>query len=230
MMSAEEKQSLAASMQWFHSIDLGDGVVTAGMKPAEALRVEADLAFRYGVEGHSVIDFGAADGFFSFEAKRRGAARVLATDRWDQGATIRPDVPATWNRKKRFESAKACLGLEIEELQADVSEITANTVGTFDTVLFLGVLYHLKDPLGAIETVARMARKTLVVETAIDAGDVDRPAMIFYPGSELNNDPNNWWGPNAACLVGMMKVAGFETVVVDRGSCFPGRAWVYGLR
>lgn len=74
----------------------------------------------------------------------------------------------------------------------DVMDLAPETVRTFDIVLFAGVLYHLRNPFLAIELVARLAKETLIVETHLDAIDVSRPAMIFYPGRELNNDPTNW--------------------------------------
>src|SRR4249920_1793425 len=70
----------APAINWFHSLTLPGGENTAGVKSAEVLGVEADVVFRHGVTGKSVLDIGAWDGFFSFEAERRGAARVLATD------------------------------------------------------------------------------------------------------------------------------------------------------
>ncbi|MBI3117610.1 MAG: methyltransferase type 11, partial [Candidatus Hydrogenedentes bacterium] len=68
------------NIRWFHSMDLGSGQVTRGLKPREVLGMEAEIIFRYPLAGKTVLDVGAWDGFFSFEAERRGAARVLATD------------------------------------------------------------------------------------------------------------------------------------------------------
>ncbi|HEX7784685.1 MAG TPA: hypothetical protein VF653_00555, partial [Methylomirabilota bacterium] len=77
---------LSAQVQryfWFHSIDLGHGVVTPGTKPSKALRAEADAIFGpLDLRGKSVLDIGAWNGYFSFEAKRRHAERVLATDHY----------------------------------------------------------------------------------------------------------------------------------------------------
>ncbi|HEU4935838.1 MAG TPA: hypothetical protein VFT39_05245, partial [Vicinamibacterales bacterium] len=85
-------------------------------------------------------------------------------------------------------------------------------VGTFDVVLFLGVLYHLRHPFLALERVASVAREYLIVETVVDLVGFRRPAMAFYPGPELNKDPTNWWGPNIPAVKGMLETLGFREV------------------
>jgi hypothetical protein len=83
--------TLHAPKRWFHSIDLGEGLLTKGDKPNFILRGRADVVFRHGVAGKTVLDIGAWDGFYSFEAERRGAARVLATDHSHaEGLGLRP--------------------------------------------------------------------------------------------------------------------------------------------
>jgi hypothetical protein len=67
-------------------------------------------------------------------------------------------------------------------------------------MLFAGVLYHLRHPLFELERVAKLVSSELIVEMHLDAMDYDRPAMVFYPGAELNSDDTNWWGPNRACV------------------------------
>jgi tRNA (mo5U34)-methyltransferase len=84
-------------------------------------------------------------------------------------------------------------------------------------VLFIGVLYHLRDPILALERVASVTRHMLVVETEADLVGFRRPAAAFYPGGEVNDDPTNWWGPNIAAVEGMLRAVGFtETRVVSR--------------
>jgi tRNA (mo5U34)-methyltransferase len=82
----------------------------------------------------------------------------------------------------------------------------------FDVVLFLGVLYHLRHPLLALERVASVTRELMIVETVVDLVGFRRPAMVFYPDRELNNDPTNWWGPNAAAVEAMIRSVGFDEV------------------
>jgi tRNA (mo5U34)-methyltransferase len=126
-----------AGVNWYHRIDLGGGIVTPGVDQTESrlrpLRIPQDLS------GKTVLDIGAWDGFFSFEAERRGAKRVLATDSYSWGG-------GGWGTKDGFETARRILGSAVEELQIDVMDLSPDRVGTFDVVLFIGVLYHLRHP------------------------------------------------------------------------------------
>jgi len=153
-----------------------------------------------------VLDVGAWDGFFSFEAERRGAARVLATDdfSWSGGG---------WGTQDGFRLAHEALGSKVEDLRVDPLDLSVERVGTFDVVFLFGVLYHVRNPLLVLERVAPVCKDLLIVETYVDQrmGE-DYPAMVFYPGSELSNDPTNWWGPNACCVEAMLHTVGFPNV------------------
>ena len=92
--------------------------------------------------------------------------------------------------------------------------LSPERVGSFDVVLFLGVLYHLPNPLLALERVALVTRDLLILETVVDMVGVRRPAAAFYPDRELNGDPTNWWGPNHAAVIGMLRSVGFTGVDV----------------
>ena len=142
-----DRETLAERVRqfhWFHSIDLGYGVITPGSK-SPAIHQAEYAAFFDPVEfrGRSVIDIGA------------------------------------WNGA---------------------------------LVLLLGVFYHLLDPIAVLQQIAKLTREVLIVETHTDALGISRPAMIMYPGSELSNDPTNWWGPNPACMVALLKECGFAKV------------------
>ena len=152
-----------------------------------------------------MLDVGAWDGFFSFEAERRGAARVVAADyySWHGGG---------WGSKAGFELARTTLGSKVEDVDIDVMDLSPERVGTFDVVFFLGVLYHLRHPLLALERIASVTRKLLVLETVVDMEGISRPAAAFYPRRELNNDPTNWWGPNVPALHAMLGDVGFDDV------------------
>ena len=91
-------------------------------------------------------------------------------------------------------------------------DLSPERVGQFDVVFFLGVLYHLRHPLLALERIASVTRKLLILETVVDMAGIGRPAMAFYPGRELNNDPTNWWAPNLPALHGMLRDVGFAEV------------------
>lgn len=216
-MTKDELQQRVSALRWYHTIDLGHGVVTPGVDntPERLARLDlpADLS------GRSVLDIGAWDGFFSFEAERRGAARVVASDfyawhgeGWGSG-----------QGKAGFELARRALGSRVEDVDVDVMDLSPDRVGLFDIVLFLGVLYHLPNPLLALERVAAVTRSLLVLETVVDMVGLSRPAAAFYPGRELNDDPTNWWGPNHAAVHGMLRAVGFasvETVTPMRGPVY----------
>jgi len=192
-----------ARISWRHPIDLGNGLVTPGPDPAPERLSGLNLPER--LDGLSVLDVGAWDGFFSFEAERRGAQRVVATDWFCWGGP-------GWGTKDGFDLARRALGSNVEDIEVDVPDLLPETVGTHDLVLFLGVLYHLRDPLLALERVASVTRGTLVVETLVDMLSTRTPVAAFYPGAELNRDDTNWWGPNPRAVEGMLRAVGFREV------------------
>jgi len=184
-------------------MELGPGVTTPGIHDTPS-RV-AGLELPESLAGRTVLDVGAWDGFFSFEAERRGAARVVATDSfcWHGPG---------WGTKAGFELARQALGSRVEDADIDVMDLSPERVGTFDVVLLIGVLYHLRHPLLALERVASVTRDLLILETVVDMVGVRRPAAAFYPGGELSDDETNWWGPNAPAVHGMLKDVGFSSV------------------
>ncbi len=191
------------SLSWFHSIDLGGGLVTPGTDNSpqkyERLHLPESLA------GKTVLDIGAYDGFFSFAAERLGADRVLAVDTlaWERGGA------SGW---PCFELAHGVLGSRVEAQKVDIHDVADAGLGTFDVVFCLGVIYHLRDPLRALEAVAKVTNDLLVLETHTDATHVRRPAMVFYEGDELAGDASNWVGPNEALLASWLREAGFRDI------------------
>jgi tRNA (mo5U34)-methyltransferase len=204
-MTVEDLERRVATHRWYHSIDLGGGIVTRGIDDTPVRLARLDLPAS--LEGLSVLDIGAWDGFFSFECERRGASRVVATDYYSWHGS-------GWGAKAGFELAREALRSRVEDVDVDVMDISPERLGTFDVVLFLGVLYHLRHPLLAIDKIAAVTRGTLILETVVDLVGLTRPAMAFYPDRELNADPTNWWGPNQTAVVGMLKSAGFDDVTV----------------
>jgi tRNA (mo5U34)-methyltransferase len=188
---------------WFHTIDFGGGVISPGHCTSAVLKAKADCYFSVSPKGKTVLDIGCWDGFFSVEALRRDAARVLATDhyvwqtQWSRGA---------------FDLVRERLAPQLEVQDIDVYDISPSTVGTFEFVLFAGVLYHTRHPLLALERAASVCTDVLVVETVLDATSLRRPAMVFYPGTELKHDPSNWWGPNRLCVEAMLRDVGFKEI------------------
>jgi tRNA (mo5U34)-methyltransferase len=212
---AELRQAIK-DYDWYHSIELRPGITTPGR--AAERNVLPYLGLPEDLSGMSVLDIGCWDGFFSFECERRGAKRVVATDVWE-----------TLGREA-FDFARAELGSSVEPVQASVYDLPDALGGErFSLVLFLGVLYHLKHPLLAIEKVAEVTAPgaLAIVETAVDAEQLmDRPMMAFYPGDELNHDPTNWWTPNVPALASMLEVSGF-TAVVSRVQLYGGNRSVF---
>jgi len=125
--------------------------------------------------------------------------------------------------------ARRLLGSRVEDQVIKVEDLSPETVGTFDVVLFLGVLYHAQDPMRYLRNVRSICKGQLILETHVDAEDYSRPAMVFYPGSVLNNDPSNYWGPNRAAVEAMLREVGFprvEFITNYWGSRIVVHAWV----
>jgi tRNA (mo5U34)-methyltransferase len=205
----QELRSRVQQLTWYHSIDLGNGIITPGRgndkKRAEWLKLPASF------KGKSVLDVGAFDGFFSFEAEKRGAKRVLATDSYAWSESHH------WASKQSFDLAKTTLNSKVEEMIIDVLELSPERVGMFDVVLFLGVLYHMKYPLMALERVASVTREMIVLETLVDMLHYSQPAVAFYPDDEMFGDATNWHGPNPAAVKAMLHEVGFNRVEIVSG-------------
>ena len=202
-MDRAELEKAAAAIQWAHRIDLGKGVVTPGLwdtpKMLERLRLPADLS------GQTVLDVGAWDGFYAFEAERRGARRVLATDSFTwQGKS--------WGSKAGFELARRTLTSRVEDREIEVEDLSPQTAGVFDLVLFLGVLYHMKNPMLALERLASVTGRLLIVETVIELLYVPAPALLLCQDGELGRDDSNWFAPSPSAVEGMLRRAGFRRV------------------
>jgi SAM-dependent methyltransferase len=194
-------------IRWFHTIDLGGGIVTPGIEKTTAKKLEY-IGLPEDLSGKTVLDVGAWDGFFSFECERRGAERVLATDsvmwRLETG-------------KAGFETAREALGSRVDALEVDVMELSPQHVGgTFDIVLFLGVLYHMRDPMLALEHAASVTGERMIIETHLDMLHVPTAAMAFYPFDELAGDFSNWVGPNLLAVDGMLRASGFREVLISK--------------
>lgn len=211
-MSRPEDDALREQVRaipWFHTIEIAPGVTTPGR---DDTRERVDILRLPDLRGKSVLDVGAWDGFFSFEAERRGAARVLATDSFAWEGT-------SWSTKAGFELARTALGSKVEDQNIDVMELAPELVGgRFDVVLCLGVLYHMRHPLLMMEKVASVTEELLILETHVDMTWTRRPAAAFYPSHELDWDPTNWWAPNVPAVAGMCRAVGFDDVEVVTNS------------
>jgi tRNA (mo5U34)-methyltransferase len=213
----------AAEIAWFHTMELPGGIRTNGVYDPGRTLPRLNLPDR--LDGLRVLDVGAWDGFYSFEMERRGAD-VLATDHysWNGGG---------WGSKAGFDLARDALGSRVRDCRIDPLELAPDVVdGTYDIVLVLGVLYHLRDPLRVLERVRSVTRDLLVLETEVGMLLTRRPAVEFFPGTELNDDPTNWWAPNVRTMTGMLHVSGFREVEVVWRRSLPLRfaKWIARLR
>ncbi len=157
------------------------------------------------LSGMSVLDIGAWDGAYSFEAERRGAKRVVALDSfcWSGGG---------WGSKEGFELARKMLGSKVEDVEMEVLDVSPERLGTFDFTLFLGVLYHMKHPLLALEKVASVTDGFLILQTETSMLPWRKPYVRFFPGREMNNDPTNWCAPNLPWIRAALGLQGFKKI------------------
>ena len=199
---------IAGYKSWYHRIEVRPGIITPGANDSplnlQMLQLPADCS------GMRVLDIGARDGFFSFELERRGAD-VLAVDY----------MPA---ERTGFPIAAQLLGSRVVFRQANIYHLTPAEIGTFDLILFLGLLYHLPDPIRAMRIVRslctwRMYLETLVIDDLAPTADL--PLMQFFPGASFNGDPTNYWGPNVRCVEAMLAETEFR---VERVARVPKRA------
>jgi tRNA (mo5U34)-methyltransferase len=202
---------------WFHNLDLF-GIPTApnhflGDFPKVKWKHIA-TAIPEDLTGASVLDVGCNGGFYSIQLKQRGARRVLGID-----------IDDRYLNQARF--AARTLGLDIEFQKVSVYDID-QVPGTFDYVFFMGVLYHLRYPLFALDKLVKKVGGKLVFQTMIRGSEQVRnweenyhfwnkeifaspefPCMYFIE-QKYANDPTNWWIPNRPAAEAMLRSAGLE--------------------
>jgi tRNA (mo5U34)-methyltransferase len=193
------------SIQWYHSIPLGT-IVTPGFCPLSVERWTA-AALPEDLRGKAVLDVGAWDGYFSFEAERRGAESVLAIDVL-QGRDAAGGTAG-------FQFARARLGSRVDFRVMDVMDL-ATLQRTFDVVLFLGVYYHLADPVGALRLLFDHLRPggVLVMEGLVMPGSEAK--LHRLQPEEL--EPTTFCVPTIPWLIATLGHTGFESAQVVRGS------------
>ncbi len=201
------------SLEWYHSIDLGNGVITPGHYDHRPFLKYYRLPEQ--LDGKSVIDIGAASGFFSFEFERRGAA-VTATDlpEWfdhDFSPVYQPDKTADTGAAylhQPFEVARQALDSKVRRKLVNIYDISPETVGTFDLAFCGSVLLHLTDPVRALWNIASVTREVAIIATVIEPDEAPHPAATFlgYQHGDV------WWIPTRACLELMVVSAGFTGI------------------
>lgn len=231
-------QVVNASPHWFHSIRLSDNLVTPGHKTLPIIESELHIQNWPDLRGKTVLDIGAWDGAFSFEAERRGAARVVALDhyvwsldlhkvgilrsQWKKAGITEPPletVPEVWHPdslpgRACFDLAKRVLNSQVEPVVDDFMKMDLESLGTFDVVLYLGVLYHIHNPLEGLKRLARVTRELAIIEThAVIYHDIEGASLCeFHEHDSLNGDPTLWWVPTLIALEAMCRTAGFSRV------------------
>src|SRR5262245_28312263 len=125
-----------------------------------------------------------------------------------------PSIPSVGTDPRRRDSSSRggrwARGWRDREIE--VVDLSPESVGVFDLVLFLGVLYHLTDPLRALQSIFSVTGSHLLLETHVDLPYCPHPAMRFYPNGQLSGDPTSFWGPNPAAVEAMLRWVGFRRV------------------
>jgi tRNA (mo5U34)-methyltransferase len=217
----DREREIAEMGPWFHNLHLPDGTQTAPDHPLGdfptfkwqqiAPHIPGNLS------GWRVLDIGCNAGFYSFELAKRGA-QVKAID-----------VNPHYLRQAQWAARQFELEDRIEFAQMQVYQL-AQLDQSYDLVWFMGVLYHLRYPLLALDIVSRKARRLMVVQsltlnekgaatetTDLTFNDIDRmqhpgwPKMAFVE-HDLEGDETNWWLPNEACLEAMLRTCGMRTM------------------
>jgi tRNA (mo5U34)-methyltransferase len=211
--SAGDLQSEAQRYHWYHTLELGDGVVTKGMfdhRPVlDRYPIPADLS------GKRCLDVATMDGFWAFEMERRGAASVTALDLEDPEdldwpASLRSGHDRTIDETKadRFALAKRALGSNVERVLLSAYDLSPE-LGTFDFVFCGDLLLHLKDPITPIENIRSVCTGSAVIVNVIKKFRFhEKRAMAELDGIENFE----WWVTNLAGLIRIVQSAGFARV------------------
>lgn len=223
MTRAEILSGVKLLEPWFHRIDLGDGIFTKTEsvmgEPVDHPRESWEVIRQClpdDLSNKSVLDVGCNGGFYCVEAKRRGAGRVLGVDGQRQHV-----------RQALF--VRKVLGLELEFRRFSVYDLNLETVGRFDITLALGLVYHLKHLVFALERLYEVTNELLIVETAIippeqtpesfvqPLGDLKQTLHpIFYAQNppEVKEQVFNWFLPSPSALQALLQNTGFEEVKI----------------
>jgi tRNA (mo5U34)-methyltransferase len=196
----EELRKRIAAIRWWHRIDL-NGIETPGVDSKRHLEWIASH-LPSSLFGLSVLDVGAWDGYFSFLAERRGAARVLAIDELQ-------NLPAHSSGTAGFDLAKEVLRSQVQYRVMSASQLDGLTE-SFDVAFCLGVYYHARDPVDILSKIRQRLRPggALYFEGLIVPGQ--KPLLRFFQSTEV--EPTTFCGATLAGMEWMTRAAGFETV------------------
>jgi 2-polyprenyl-3-methyl-5-hydroxy-6-metoxy-1,4-benzoquinol methylase len=203
-ISRQTIEEMIEGIDWYQKIPLGADLYT----PGEATDTEAKLPMLELPEdmtGKSLLDIGCNEGFFAFEAERRGASPVLAVD-------------AHKAVREKFEIVKSILNSNVEFMNLNVLDLDPGKIGEFDVVLFLAVFHHLRYPFLALDKIAAITRGVLILETPVavpsggDPATEDDPIMLRRYSSKHTTKLRHL--PNVPFLLEILQRAGFAKVDV----------------
>lgn len=189
---------------WRHRIDLGDGNVTPGTKDSSDWK---RLNLPETMDGKSFLDIGAFDGLHSFEAERRGAERILATDIWGEGG----NEEWWFGREPKEEGLKLVrdyLNSKVEQRTISVENISPDTIGQFDITVCSKVLPFVDDPLSVVENLVSVSNERVVIESATPTLGLEPSQPVMEFAKETTANPNRRWHPTLNCLEKMLEHAG----------------------
>jgi len=230
------QERIAAIPYWYHTIELPGGIVTPGWSPlcADRYSIPDDMT------GLRVLDIGAWDGYWTWEALKRGAAEVVAIDDFSDRLGSDVDRSGKW---ATFDLCREAFGFDaqgdptkdigvydnaerqgVRRAEMSVYDISEETIGRFDVVFCFGTLYHLKHPLLALEKIAAVCDGSIYIESAV-ADDYspyrgglangyaqNEHVMEFYPRNEYGGNAGNWWVPTLQCMGDMLATVGFADI------------------
>ncbi len=221
--------AVAQVRRWYHCVEVAPGVVTPGLFD---LRPIVERMPWPDVRGRRCLDVGTADGFLAFELERRGAAEVVALDLpepddWDWEAHVALLGPeyvravAGAEVSAGLNTARRLLGSGVRVHSASVYDLDPATFGSFDVVVCGSLLLHLRDPLRALAAIRSVCRGRLLCTNQLDLGrTVTHPRAPLFRLDGVSGI-TQWWIPNAAGHLQMLRAAGFEVERVSRPYSIP---------
>ena len=218
-------------MKTWMKIDLPDGTTTNGVVDHRHYPKRFKLD-QIDLKGKRILDIASNDGFWAFWAKQNGADYVLSTEienfkDYDWGY-YKPKQyqDLQMNHNVAFEELREILNLDVERKTLSVYDHDPEKIGTFDFVVMSGLLYHLRHPLKAIDTLRKVCNDEAVafIKTHCIITENFIPLNIFYEDDVMEGADSNWTGANIHCIAAWMKNAGFKHIFIqkpfnDKGYC-----------
>ena len=202
ILTKVEKIKLVNSCWWWHHIDLGDGIITPGHQGegSNATRQHLDWIQLPDLTNKTVLDIGCSDGFYSFECEKRGALVTALDD------------PKLNQRMDNFRLVKTLLNSNATLFEGNLFEICPKSLGKFDIVLALGLLYHLKSFYIGLEIIKQLAKELVIIQSIIapENSMIINVALPQYPLDHFT------WYPSESLLLEVLKHLGFTVTLVNR--------------